>query len=554
MSVAHPRTPLEKVIDALAARGKKPRGNDKGWTALCPAHNDNNPSLSIGTGNDGRVLVHCHTGCHTSDILGALDLGVTDLFDGPTTGTRRSVEDARYRYEDQNGHHLYDVIRYWPKDFRQQAANGAWTTRGITKVPYRLPRIVHATRQGATIYVVEGEKDVHAIERTGHVATTNPGGAGKWRTDYNQWFTGADVIVVADRDTQRLHALEVANHLEPVATTVQVMQPALGKDVSDHLAAGLGLDELHELGHQAPDTNTNTDTATDPIGGMFVNWAEFFTKDRGDTDDWTIDDVLASGRGHSIFAKGKTGKSELVLRLVVDHVTNPDNTDVAVVPRLRDGRRRPLPTARRRLRVRPTTDFAGSATPRPRHPTPRHPRRRGHPHTILEWVQHQHPDSHLIVIIDTIGRAVEGAENDNDTILRFYRHTGAMLRRREATWARLDHTGHENSEGPRGGSAKLDDIDIAWELKRTDDGTELVRRASRLSWVPERVAFVRRRTRRHLHTGHRIVARRHRRSRTRNSDELESGCHRRPRVAAAKHLRDTGWTGRNEIVAAARDT
>src|SRR5689334_2239134 len=40
------------------------------------------------------------------------------------------------------------------------------------------PREAVAT--GATVYVCEGEKDVHALESIGLVATTSPMGAGKW--------------------------------------------------------------------------------------------------------------------------------------------------------------------------------------------------------------------------------------------------------------------------------------------------------------------------------------------------------------------------------------
>ena len=34
-----------------------------GWVAKCPSHGDDNPSLSIARGEDGRWLVHCHAGC-----------------------------------------------------------------------------------------------------------------------------------------------------------------------------------------------------------------------------------------------------------------------------------------------------------------------------------------------------------------------------------------------------------------------------------------------------------------------------------------------------------
>ena len=60
--------------------GVKKVGN--GWVALCPAHDDHNPSLSIGVGSDGRILLHCFAGCSIEDICSALGIEVRDLFPG----------------------------------------------------------------------------------------------------------------------------------------------------------------------------------------------------------------------------------------------------------------------------------------------------------------------------------------------------------------------------------------------------------------------------------------------------------------------------------------
>jgi hypothetical protein len=51
-----------------------------GWTALCPAHGDKTASLSISTGDDGRILLKCFAGCDIQSIMGALGLQTTDLF------------------------------------------------------------------------------------------------------------------------------------------------------------------------------------------------------------------------------------------------------------------------------------------------------------------------------------------------------------------------------------------------------------------------------------------------------------------------------------------
>ena len=61
-------------------RLQRVKANGSGWTARCPAHNDLEPSLKIDQGEDGRVLLYCHAGCATPDIVRALGLRMSDLF------------------------------------------------------------------------------------------------------------------------------------------------------------------------------------------------------------------------------------------------------------------------------------------------------------------------------------------------------------------------------------------------------------------------------------------------------------------------------------------
>jgi hypothetical protein len=47
------------------------RRSGSGWMARCPAHRDNNPSLSLRDAN-GRTLVHCFSGCTQDEVIAAL--------------------------------------------------------------------------------------------------------------------------------------------------------------------------------------------------------------------------------------------------------------------------------------------------------------------------------------------------------------------------------------------------------------------------------------------------------------------------------------------------
>ncbi|MCK5507653.1 MAG: AAA family ATPase [Desulfobacterales bacterium] len=55
-----------------------------GYNVICPAHEDKSPSLSISQGEKG-IILHCHAGCKTEDILRQVGLGMKDLFDTGST-------------------------------------------------------------------------------------------------------------------------------------------------------------------------------------------------------------------------------------------------------------------------------------------------------------------------------------------------------------------------------------------------------------------------------------------------------------------------------------
>jgi DNA primase len=80
-------SPLRRVLDALERVGCRIRTCPGGWQAQCPAHKDRVPSLSLRETDDGKVLLHCFSGCETQDVLGALGLTFRDLF--PQTNSNR---------------------------------------------------------------------------------------------------------------------------------------------------------------------------------------------------------------------------------------------------------------------------------------------------------------------------------------------------------------------------------------------------------------------------------------------------------------------------------
>jgi hypothetical protein len=61
-----------RSLDGILARLHRVRRVGRQWRAACPAHDDREPSLSVGRGENGRVLFFCHAGCAYRDVLRAL--------------------------------------------------------------------------------------------------------------------------------------------------------------------------------------------------------------------------------------------------------------------------------------------------------------------------------------------------------------------------------------------------------------------------------------------------------------------------------------------------
>lgn len=211
----------EELAQRLNAKGNGKRDH---WEACCPAHEDSRPSLSISRGTNGGIVLYCHAGCRTEDICGALGLTLRDLM--PEQDARRI--DATYDYTDENGVLLYQVVRYFPKEFRQRRPDGRggwlWNMQGVRRVLYRLPAVMEAKARGEPIYLTEGEKDALALVKLGLCATTHAGGAGKWRDEYTKTLADCRVVMLPDQDDAgRKHRELVQAALAPYVASFDVV-------------------------------------------------------------------------------------------------------------------------------------------------------------------------------------------------------------------------------------------------------------------------------------------------------------------------------------------
>jgi len=117
-------------------------------------------------------------------------------------------------------------------------------------------------------------------------------GAGKWRKEYADTLAGAAyVLIVADADEAgRTHARQVADSLKGKVEKVGIFEPAEGKDVSDHLDAKRGLDDLVRL----PDEDPNPKAKAKPVpeGAEFPPPSDPMAVARTLLPDWQHDRCL----------------------------------------------------------------------------------------------------------------------------------------------------------------------------------------------------------------------------------------------------------------------
>jgi hypothetical protein len=260
---------LEKLSDA--------KETTSGWSARCPAHEDGTASLSIGEGRDGRVLLKCHAGCPTKEIVAALGLEERDLFevDSAATTTKSSSSKAtkkagkayatadaaqkayerthgecsyRYEYRDAKDRLPYVVLRWDRPDDTKEIRPISKHPDGWRQEHMPEPRPLYLLRSilsdpSSRMYVVEGEKCVHALVALGLLATTSSGGsnaAGK--ADWSP-LAGREVVILPDNDDAgRKYAEEVAEilqRLDPPAIVRVVELDGLAPqgDVADLAAA-----------------------------------------------------------------------------------------------------------------------------------------------------------------------------------------------------------------------------------------------------------------------------------------------------------------------------
>lgn len=264
---------------------------------LCPFHEEKTPSFKVDPKKNGGVYI-CF-GCGAKgDVFRFVQMvedlefkdavkRVRELSGKPETPTPAAVPGKRtmaapasagpplgpivatYTYLDEKGATLFEVCRHEPgedgktKTFRQRVpipGGYSYSVKDVRRVLYRLPALLPATE----VWICEGEKDVHALEQLGLVATTNAGGAkSPWLAEYTAALKGKDIVIVPDNDDPgrargEIIAKALAGSAERVTT---IILPNTCKDVTDYIEAG---NSAHDLRIMVEEARSKVKPASDP--------------------------------------------------------------------------------------------------------------------------------------------------------------------------------------------------------------------------------------------------------------------------------------------------
>ena len=170
------------------------------------------------------------------------------------------------------------------------------------------------------VFLVEGEKDADRLAALGFIATTNAGGAGKWKASHSESLRGRHVLILPDNDEPgSRHAQVVARALQGVAASVRLLKlpgiPEKG-DVSDWISAGGTAAQLKALARSAEEWRPPAVPEQDPEGFRPISMTDLLSAPE-EVTRWLVEGLLPAGGVSLLIAKPKTGKSTLALQLSV---------------------------------------------------------------------------------------------------------------------------------------------------------------------------------------------------------------------------------------------
>ncbi len=303
------------------------RSNGSQFMARCPCHDDRSQSLSIGAGQKG-VVIKCHAGCDTHDIIAAVGLKARDLFyeERPTKPQERPKPKFEREHIYPGGKVKKAVFRFpdGSKTMSWRHLEGSKWEKGRGNNPHQLyiPGSIDTT-----MVIVEGEKDADTLSRMGWPVASGENGAGpgKWLPEYTEQLKDcSSICIFPDNDrVGKEYAQETAAALSAVCqnvtiadlTTVWPEIPEHG-DISD-LLAHVGEEEAQTvvvtlIGSATPykpDKQKQT-------GPSLISASEVIYE----PPRWTLEPYFQQGKGTLIQGDNGSGKTAFMMAIAA-HVS-----------------------------------------------------------------------------------------------------------------------------------------------------------------------------------------------------------------------------------------
>lgn len=332
---------------ARALNGKK---SGREWKACCPAHDDQDPSLSIADGDGGRVLVTCRSGCTQDAVIEALrKRGFWPSSNGsggphaapsmPPTKPRaagkgwRSLDAAAEALRVKESGRKAIVHRYpggtcatvridgdQGKTFRPYHLDGdRWKMGdppGLWPL-YGLETLTPGDGLHSLVYVVEGEKCAAALHSLKLPAVTSSHGSkAPDKTDWKP-LAGRNVCILPDDDDAgRGYAAKVAEILTALECTVRTLPlyPE-GKTALD-IADWIDERDAKEPEAIAAELNKLAEGAAAAEAEEAIEAADWIERDPPEGDP-ILADLFEAGDKVPIIGSSKTRKTFFALQLAL---------------------------------------------------------------------------------------------------------------------------------------------------------------------------------------------------------------------------------------------
>jgi len=358
---------LNSILRKLQSVRQQSNGS---WTARCPAHDDQHPSLSIKLDGD-HILFKCFAGCTTEQICAALGIGLRDLFLNNGDGNHLSSHsgltlDAFARAKRLNLNHLRQCdVRESVYDGKPAVAfvyrdveGDLWATRyriALTGDRFKWEAGASAKRllYGAwwlplwrqrgvqTVLLVEGESDALTLWQAGVPAVGVPG-ADSLSDQNAKLLDGFNVVLWREPDNGGEKLLQHAQNL--FGDRLRVLTPPDGvKDPSDFWlritsqhaneadARVEFRDAVQQMMAEASDVSmcryiyvSDTPTDEDAVDLGLVPEPEPM--------DWVVEGIVPARFVTNLYADSGQGKSFVVLHLAFCCLTGSPFCGKAVKP------------------------------------------------------------------------------------------------------------------------------------------------------------------------------------------------------------------------------